>query len=133
MRMSDASRAASTGRAARARGFTLLEIVVVLAIMGLVAAVAVPSVIRGIDSWRRQAQVDALLDQAVECRRRAGHERDACRCRREELDARQRGSREQHADHRREDDERNHTRLGEVPELHPDGGLRLDGCVHGNP
>lgn len=52
-------------RATRAatRGFTLLEIIVVLAIMGLVAAVATPAVVRGIDSWRRQAQADALMDQ----------------------------------------------------------------------
>lgn len=46
-----------------ARGFTLLEIIVVLAIMGLVAAVATPAVVRGIDSWRRQAQADAVMDQ----------------------------------------------------------------------
>ena len=45
------------------RGFTLLEVIVVLAIMGLVAAVATPAVVRGIDSWRRQAQADALMDQ----------------------------------------------------------------------
>lgn len=45
------------------RGFTLLEVIVVLAIMGLVAAVATPSVVRGIDSWRRQAQSDSVMDQ----------------------------------------------------------------------
>lgn len=45
------------------RGFTLLEVIVVLAIMGLVAAVATPAVVRGIDSWRRQAQADAVMDQ----------------------------------------------------------------------
>lgn len=55
------------------RGFTLLEIIVVLAIMGLVAAVATPAVVRGIDSWRRQAQADALMDQlrALPARARA--------------------------------------------------------------
>lgn len=48
----------------RAReGFTLLEMLVVLAIVGLVAAVAVPTTVRGIGSWRRQAQVDAVADQ----------------------------------------------------------------------
>lgn len=50
-------------RAFPSQGFTLLEIIVVLAIMGLVAAVATPAVVRGIDSWRRQAQADALMDQ----------------------------------------------------------------------
>lgn len=50
-------------RVHRSHGFTLLEIIVVLAIMGLVAAVATPAVVRGIDSWRRQAQADALMDQ----------------------------------------------------------------------
>lgn len=44
-------------------GYTLLEIVVVLAILGLVTAMVVPSVVRGIESWRRQAVVDALADQ----------------------------------------------------------------------
>ncbi len=44
-------------------GFTLLEMVVVLAILGLATAMVAPSAIRGIDSWRRQAEVDSLLDQ----------------------------------------------------------------------
>lgn len=37
--------------------------IVVLAIMGLAVALVAPSVIRSIDSWRRQSQVDLLLDQ----------------------------------------------------------------------
>ena len=44
-------------------GFTLLEMIVVLAIMGLATAMVAPSMVRGIDSWRRQGVVDALLDQ----------------------------------------------------------------------
>ena len=46
-----------------ARGFTLLEVIVVLAIMGMVAAVVAPAAVRGIDSWRRQADMDALGEQ----------------------------------------------------------------------
>lgn len=45
------------------RGFTLLEMIVVLAILGLATALVAPSMMRGIDSWRRQAELDALLDQ----------------------------------------------------------------------
>lgn len=44
-------------------GFTLLEMIVVLAIMGLATAMVAPSMVRGIDSWRRQSVVDSLLDQ----------------------------------------------------------------------
>lgn len=47
----------------RTAGFTLLEMIVVLAILGLASALVAPSAVRGIDSWRRQAQMDALLDQ----------------------------------------------------------------------
>ena len=47
----------------RQRGFTLLEMIVVLAILGLATALVAPSALRGIDSWRRQAELDALLDQ----------------------------------------------------------------------
>lgn len=46
----------------RAGGFTLLEMIVVLAILGLATALVAPSAIRGIDSWRRQAAMDELLD-----------------------------------------------------------------------
>jgi len=58
----------------RPRGFTLLEMVVVLAILGLASALVAPSMLRGIDSWRRQAAMDALFDQirALPGRARAG-------------------------------------------------------------
>jgi general secretion pathway protein G len=47
----------------RKGGFTLLEMIVVLAILGLASALVAPAAVRSIDSWRREAQVDALLDQ----------------------------------------------------------------------
>lgn len=47
----------------RARGFTLLEMVVVLSILGLVTALTAPALLRGIDSWQRKAQFDALVEQ----------------------------------------------------------------------
>ena len=47
----------------RQRGFTLLEMIVVLAILGLATAMVVPSMLRGIDTWQRQAELDSLLDQ----------------------------------------------------------------------
>lgn len=69
MRMSDSSRASDVIATRHARtllgdtGFTLLEMVVVLAIIGLATAMVAPSMIRSIDTWRRQSDVDALLDQ----------------------------------------------------------------------
>lgn len=47
----------------RQGGFTLLEMIVVLAVLGLATALVLPSSVRGIESWKRQAEVDALLDQ----------------------------------------------------------------------
>ena len=47
----------------RQYGFTLLEMIVVLAILGLATALVAPAALRGIDSWRRQAELDSLLDQ----------------------------------------------------------------------
>jgi prepilin-type N-terminal cleavage/methylation domain-containing protein len=47
----------------RPGGFTLLEMIVVLAILGLAAALVGPSMVRSIDTWRRQAAMDVLLDQ----------------------------------------------------------------------
>ena len=59
----------------RQRGFTLLEMIVVLAILGLVTALVAPAALRGIDSWRRQAELDSLLDQirALPGNARAAH------------------------------------------------------------
>lgn len=45
------------------RGFTLLEMVVVLSILGLATAMAVPAVLRSIDTWQRRGDVEAVLDQ----------------------------------------------------------------------
>lgn len=44
-------------------GFSLLEMVVVLAILGLVTALAAPSLLRTIATWQRQSQVDVVLDE----------------------------------------------------------------------
>ncbi|WP_082592182.1 prepilin-type N-terminal cleavage/methylation domain-containing protein [Stenotrophomonas nitritireducens] len=46
------------------RGFTLLELVVVLALLALATALVAPSGFRMIASWRRATEVDATL-QAV--------------------------------------------------------------------
>jgi len=54
--------AAGSANAATA-GFTLLEMVVVLSILGLVTALTAPAMLRGIDSWQRKAQFDALVEQ----------------------------------------------------------------------
>lgn len=45
-----------------AAGFTLLELVVVLTIMGLAAALATPSLLNGIDSWRARDVLDRVQD-----------------------------------------------------------------------
>lgn len=45
------------------KGFTLLEMVVVLSILGLATAIAAPAMLRGIETWQRRGEVDAVLDQ----------------------------------------------------------------------
>lgn len=45
----------------KAPGFTLLELVVVLALMGLTTALVAPSAFRTIGAWRRASAVDAAL------------------------------------------------------------------------
>lgn len=47
----------------KSRGFTLLELVVVLTIMGLAAAMAAPSLFRAIDSWRARDVLDRVGGQ----------------------------------------------------------------------
>ena len=54
-------------------GFTLLELVVVLTIMGLAAALATPSLLNGIDSWRARDVLDRVQDSI--------RARASCRCR----------------------------------------------------
>jgi prepilin-type N-terminal cleavage/methylation domain-containing protein len=45
----------------RSSGFTLLELVVVLALLGLATALVAPQGFRMIASWRRSTEVDAVL------------------------------------------------------------------------
>ena len=47
----------------RASGYTLLEMVVVLALMGLAVGMAAPAGFRMIDSWREAGDVDEVLRQ----------------------------------------------------------------------
>lgn len=47
----------------RHRGFTLLEMVVVLAILGLATAIVAPATMRGIETWQRQGEIESMLDQ----------------------------------------------------------------------
>ena len=44
-------------------GFTLLEMIVVLAILGLATALVAPATLRSIDSWQRKAAMDVLVDR----------------------------------------------------------------------
>ena len=47
----------------RRRGFTLLEMVVVLSILGLATAIAAPATLRGIETWQRRGEIESVLDQ----------------------------------------------------------------------
>lgn len=47
----------------RRRGFTLLEMVVVLAILGLATAIVAPATLRGIETWQRRGEIESVLDQ----------------------------------------------------------------------
>lgn len=45
------------------RGFTLLEMVVVLSILGLATAMVAPATLRSIESWRRRGEIELVSDQ----------------------------------------------------------------------
>lgn len=51
----------ATSPRSSARGFTLLELVVVLALLGLATALVAPQGFRTIQAWRRATDVDAAL------------------------------------------------------------------------
>lgn len=52
---------ASCPRSKTAAGFTLLELVVVLALLGLATALVAPQGFRTIATWRRATDIDAVL------------------------------------------------------------------------
>ncbi|MDZ4348787.1 MAG: type II secretion system protein [Xanthomonadaceae bacterium] len=57
-----------------ARGYTLLELLVVLSILGLVTALAAPPLIRTVSTWQRQSDIDLVMEQVrgLPMRARAG-------------------------------------------------------------
>ncbi len=44
-------------------GFTLLELLVVLAVLGLAASLATPALLRTVETWQRQSDIDAVMEQ----------------------------------------------------------------------
>jgi prepilin-type N-terminal cleavage/methylation domain-containing protein len=52
-----------TREAARGKGFSLLEMLVVLALMGLLVALVAPAGFRMVASWRRATQAEDILGQ----------------------------------------------------------------------
>ena len=57
MPISDTSPPGENGAASRARGYTLLELLVVLTILGLASAIAAPAAVRLVASWRSEAAI----------------------------------------------------------------------------
>ncbi len=66
--------AASAARRRRATGFTLLELVTVLVIIGALAVVALPR-LPDLDGWRLRAWADSLVAELQNARRMALHQR----------------------------------------------------------
>ncbi|WP_374602790.1 prepilin-type N-terminal cleavage/methylation domain-containing protein [Arenimonas sp.] len=48
-----------------ARGFTLLELLVVLVLLGALAALVAPATVRGIDAWRLRVAAQSLEQQVA--------------------------------------------------------------------
>lgn len=63
----------SVTRARTGTGFTLLELVVVLALLGLAVALVAPQGFRMISSWRRATEVDAALGAVISLGAQARH------------------------------------------------------------
>lgn len=73
-------------------GFTLLELVVVLALLGLATALVAPAGFRMIASWRRATDVDAVLGTLVALGSRARQEGRAIQLPAGEVDPKRMGA-----------------------------------------